>query len=233
MRDIDTIVIHYLLTPADFGDRFGSPADAVSEVRRWHTDERGWSDIGYHWIVFPDGHVEPGRPSAIAGAGVAGQNTGKIHVAYVGGIDDGGNQGVDTRTMAQTKSMYDLCGEIMADLGEQIDVVGHRDLAPSQCPGYDVVPDWLAWTSAKRPMVPGLEPHPVTLPYRPPLPIDTAKAEPAILRKAAEDAGISREEFRSACRVIAQYLHRLIQETPWYRRASTVIRAVRDLLRAV
>ena len=26
-------------------------ADKVSEIRRWHVQERGWRDIGYHWIT--------------------------------------------------------------------------------------------------------------------------------------------------------------------------------------
>ena len=47
----------------------------------------------------------------------------------------------------------------------------------------------------------------------------------------AEEESLTREQFSAACRVILHYLDRLLQETPWYRRGVTVIRALRELLR--
>jgi hypothetical protein len=32
----------------------------VAEIRRWHL-ARGWNDIGYHFVIRPDGEVEVGR----------------------------------------------------------------------------------------------------------------------------------------------------------------------------
>jgi N-acetylmuramoyl-L-alanine amidase len=35
--------------------------EKVAEIRRWHVEERGWYDIGYHWAIDRDGAVAPGR----------------------------------------------------------------------------------------------------------------------------------------------------------------------------
>ena len=40
-----------------------SLADKVAEIRRWHVQQRGWRDIGYHWVIDRDGAVAPGRGS--------------------------------------------------------------------------------------------------------------------------------------------------------------------------
>ena len=43
---------------------------------------RGFSDIGYHWIVDKDGNVIKGRDENIIGSHVAGHNTGSLGIAY-------------------------------------------------------------------------------------------------------------------------------------------------------
>ena len=34
---------------------------SVETIRGWHVNGRGWSDIGYHYLIQPDGAVELGR----------------------------------------------------------------------------------------------------------------------------------------------------------------------------
>ena len=68
---------------------------AVEVIRRWHI-QRGWSDIGYHYVITngrrtarpeyvlaDDGDVEPGRSIDIAGAHVRGENEDSIGVCLV------------------------------------------------------------------------------------------------------------------------------------------------------
>lgn len=55
MRKIDEIIVHCSATPEG---RDVSMAD----IRRWHVEERGWSDVGYHFVVTLDGTVHIGRP---------------------------------------------------------------------------------------------------------------------------------------------------------------------------
>ena len=56
----------------------GRPSATVAEIREEHQRERGWADVGYHWIVreFAPGEwrAEPGRPEEYVGAHAPGRN---------------------------------------------------------------------------------------------------------------------------------------------------------------
>jgi len=79
MRDINKIIVHCTATP-----EFRKVS--VEEIDRWHKD-RGWSQIGYHYVVQLDGTINQGRPITITGAHVKGHNKGSIGITYVGGCD--------------------------------------------------------------------------------------------------------------------------------------------------
>ena len=82
MRDIDKIIVHCSAT------REGQHID-VDTIRQWHTSEpRNWSDIGYHYVIYLDGSIVPGRPEERQGAHCKGNNKTSIGVCYVGGVDD-------------------------------------------------------------------------------------------------------------------------------------------------
>lgn len=136
MAKITHVVIHYTAT---YADQDLSAAD----IDRMHR-ARGWKMIGYHWIVRRDGTVEQGRPESMVGAHVGGQNTGKIGISWIGGLDraTGANKGVDNRTPAQTDALIELIRDLLKRY-PGAKVVGHRDLAATQCPGFDV-PAWWA-----------------------------------------------------------------------------------------
>ena len=42
----------------------------IEDIRHWHVVERGWSDIGYHWIIDRNGIIHKGRDSRLSGAHV-------------------------------------------------------------------------------------------------------------------------------------------------------------------
>lgn len=75
IRTIDKIILHCTATPE--GRDF-----SVEQIRQWHL-ARGFSDIGYHYVVSRDGSVHRGRPEKVAGAHCTGQNTCSIGVSYV------------------------------------------------------------------------------------------------------------------------------------------------------
>ena len=54
MRKINLIVIHC-------SDTYARMDIGVNEIRQWHL-QRGFNDIGYHYVIRRDGAIEQGRP---------------------------------------------------------------------------------------------------------------------------------------------------------------------------
>ena len=41
---------------------------SLNEIRNWHIDERGFAEIGYHYVILKDGTIEHGRDIQFQGA---------------------------------------------------------------------------------------------------------------------------------------------------------------------
>lgn len=137
MRKIDTIVIHCSATPE------GRPV-SVSTIRQWHLD-RGWRDIGYHFIIGLNGEIWPGRPISQRGAHVKGHNTGSIGICYVGGVtNDGRLAPKDTRTPEQKTAIVSLIRGLLTDYPQINKICGHRDFpnVKKACPCFDAIPEY-------------------------------------------------------------------------------------------
>lgn len=128
MRAIKKIIVHCADTPEGRDDR-------AADIKRWHTEERGWSDIGYHYVVDLDGTIEPGRPVEKAGAHCTGHNADSIGVCYIGGCDKS-MKPKDTRTDAQKASLVLLLKYLVAKY-PGVTIYGHRDFANKSCPSFD------------------------------------------------------------------------------------------------
>jgi N-acetyl-anhydromuramyl-L-alanine amidase AmpD len=119
MRDIDMVVIHCSAT------RQGKDY-TVDTLRSWHK-QRGFNDIGYHFIIHLDGRIEKGRPIEKPGAHAKGFNTQSIGVCYVGGLGTD-NKAKDTRTVSQIHALRSIV-EVLKVMFPIERVVGHRDLS--------------------------------------------------------------------------------------------------------
>ncbi len=137
---IKYLVLHYSATYAD------QDLD-VNDIRKMHL-ARGFNDVGYHYIIKRDGTVQKGRPDSVVGAHVKGHNTGSIGICCIGGLEraTGPNIGVDNRTQAQKDATVLLVSDLLKK-HPKAHVVGHKDLAPTQCPGFDVREWWASVNS--------------------------------------------------------------------------------------
>lgn len=127
-RSISKIILHCTATPdgRDF---------SVEQIRQWHL-ARGFSDIGYHYIVYRDGSIHIGRPESIVGAHCTGQNTCSIGVCYVGGEEaDGSHRPKDTRTPAQKKALRELVASLQKKYPGAT-VHCHNEFANKACPSF-------------------------------------------------------------------------------------------------
>ena len=57
--------------------------DNISTMRKWHLEDRGWSDVGYHFLIRKNGTLEEGRPLDRTPAAQGGNNRGTIAICLV------------------------------------------------------------------------------------------------------------------------------------------------------
>lgn len=132
MRKISEIIVHCTATKA------GRPF-AIEDIRRWHL-QRGFRDIGYHYLVLLDGTVQPGRPLVEVGAHCAGHNANSIGVCYVGGLAADGKPS-DTRTPQQRTALRNLLTDLKSKFPNAC-IHGHRDFSSKPCPCFDATSEY-------------------------------------------------------------------------------------------
>lgn len=143
---VDTIFIHCAATRPDWMD--DKPlAEKVAEIARWHK-AKGWSAIGYHWIIDRDGAVSKGRPETAVGAHAQGHNTGSIGICLIGGHGSSENDAfAENFTPEQDMALRSLIEDIKTRTPIKR-IRGHNEVAAKACPGFQVS-RWLANKPAK------------------------------------------------------------------------------------
>ncbi|MDD5655913.1 MAG: peptidoglycan recognition family protein [Elusimicrobia bacterium] len=125
------------------------PAAILTELRRIlriHTsndkkmDGKGWSDIGYHFIIDARGRIWEARPLYAKGAHVEAQNDNNIGISLMGNFDPlFKERPLNKPTPAQLESLSLLINRLGEAYNIPLDrrhVVGHRDLDNRKaCPG--------------------------------------------------------------------------------------------------
>jgi hypothetical protein len=114
-------------------------ASTVRAIQRFHMVDRGWADIGYNFLVGPDGTIFEGRGWAVQGAHARGHNAASIGVAYIG---DGRLPVPDIAK----RSILLLAAEADRRFG-RLNRVGHRDVGSTECPGGALYDWWAAGPS--------------------------------------------------------------------------------------
>lgn len=142
VKSVRYLVVHCAATPPsrDIG---------VTEIRAMHK-QRGFKDVGYHYVIRRDGTIEKGRADHIAGAHVSGYNSISLGICLVGGVDKTGKPEANY-TPAQYASLRRQLDVLKARY-PSAHILGHRDLSPDRngdgkitsnewlkaCPCFDV-----------------------------------------------------------------------------------------------
>lgn len=128
MRNIKEIIVHCSATPE--GKDY-----TVSQIKQWHL-QRGFNDIGYHYVVYRDGSIHAGRKEEITGAHCQGHNSISIGVCYIGGLSKDGKTAKDTRTNEQKVALISLLKELKKKY-PQAKIYPHYKFAKKACPCFN------------------------------------------------------------------------------------------------
>jgi hypothetical protein len=131
--DWQKIVIHHSASPTAIRRSGKSiPVNAVM-IREWH-QTKGWSNIGYHFVIMPDGRCEEGRPLSQPGAHckVGQRNFIGIGICLVG--DFSATEVPKAQLVGLVNKVVQLLGAFHLKLD---DIELHRDVpkAATECPG--------------------------------------------------------------------------------------------------
>jgi N-acetyl-anhydromuramyl-L-alanine amidase AmpD len=135
------IVVHHSWEPTA-AQVAGCGAEVIRSIQQYHMS-KGWADIGYHFLIMPDGKIFEGRPVGNLGAHSGGTppqgvtkcfgNTGTIGICCIGNYD----------TEEPAKPMLEAFIGLMSWLQAEFqinprNVFGHCEAwsrPPKTCPG--------------------------------------------------------------------------------------------------
>lgn len=164
--DLNAIVVHHTTT-----DPTDDPSADAREVYRLHLkrDDGRWGDIGYHFLIHPNGHVYEGRRARD-------YVDGEVHDGH--DVDGGFLQGIHARganratagialigdyrklrptvpaLAALTRVSAWLCDQHEIDPLANGSIIGHLDASATACPGdttYELLPDLRQWVAGHLP----------------------------------------------------------------------------------
>lgn len=131
-RDINEVIVHITAS---------NDNATVADIRAGHL-ARGFSDIGYHWIVDRAGVVHKGRDESIIGSHVAGYNADTIGISYIARGADGDQNGeygkymTESQRIALEKKIADILTRYKLGIK---DVSGHNQYNLGKaCPCFKV-----------------------------------------------------------------------------------------------
>jgi len=123
-------------------------AAIVRAIWDFHVNGNGWSDIGYNYLVDPNGVIYEGRGYNILGAHFCGMNTGTMGVCVMGDFTnvEPSNQALESLERLLAWKSCDIGAD---PLGESYhassndilkNISGHRDGCATSCPGDSFYP---------------------------------------------------------------------------------------------
>jgi hypothetical protein len=121
---LTTVVIHHSALPL---------TDGPLQIQQKHMHDKGYADIGYHFVIDAAGQVYEGRQLDVRGAHTGGHNTGTVGIVLLGNFEEA------QPTVAQLASLKTLVASLAGQYGITY-LAGHRDFQPDEtvCPGRNL-----------------------------------------------------------------------------------------------
>lgn len=138
-ENVTKFIVHHTETTSNLDN----PPLAIRNIYYYHAISRGWGDIGYNYIIDTNGRVYEGR---YGGEGVVGGhagpgNTGSIGISILGSYDDDEVPEAALSSLAKLIAIKSKIHDIdptgySSFRGEvRANIMGHRDIMNTDCPG--------------------------------------------------------------------------------------------------
>jgi len=143
MQPIDRVTIHH--SAMYFRDtRPSTCAAQIQRIQREHMSQRGYGDVGYHFLIDPSGRVWQGRELRFQGAHAGGEsNVGNVGICLLGNFmrPSRGQARGQEPTRAQIQSTRQLVAELMRVHRFGPDAIYcHHNFKSTECPGELMTP---------------------------------------------------------------------------------------------
>lgn len=124
MRTIKRIIVHHTASAADW---------TLEDIDAAHR-ARGFSGVGYHFVIEATGLIRLGRPVPTMGAHAKGANRDSIGVVLVGAFHTPDAVISSTQWAAAVSVVRDLMRQWSLTVD---DVYGHKETKATLCPGFN------------------------------------------------------------------------------------------------
>lgn len=132
MVRVERITVHHDGMPPVALTSEAAVAARIEQIRKGHRSN-GWADIGYHYIVDPQGRVWEGRPITLQGAHVKLANPRNLGVLVLGNFE------IQRPTPAATDSLERFLVDRMHQHRVPVNkIYTHKELAATACPGRNL-----------------------------------------------------------------------------------------------
>lgn len=136
MPDVDQVFLHTIAVEyrkSSLQDSF----EHLRSIENFHVQSRGWTGIGYSWLIDTRGRIFEGRGLRVPGGHTQGHNSDAYGVAFFGHGD------IQPATNAQVQAFADLLRYLVKDVKvvkEDYRIRGHREVSTKSCPGNLIWP---------------------------------------------------------------------------------------------
>ena len=144
VHEVHNVIVHHSATSnlvTDF-------TKAIRNIYLYHTEVRGWSDIGYNYVIVANGDIYKGRdPGAneqdlVMGAHFCASNRGTMGICMLGTFTEIAPTDTAFTSLEKLlvwklgKDEMDALGQYAHPLNDDLNVIsGHRDGCATECPG--------------------------------------------------------------------------------------------------
>lgn len=149
---VPTVVTHLIVHHSAGANTSSDWAAVVRSIWDYHVNSNGWDDIGYHWLIDPNGVLYEGRGNDLLGAHFCGTNGATMGVCMIGTYTSVPPSDTSLSKLTELFAWKACDRDIDPEDFEfhppsglnLFNISGHRDGCATQCPGdslYARLPD--------------------------------------------------------------------------------------------